>query len=110
MKKEQSHKEEMSAAIRGDFQRLRERGVSTELAPGEPPASHTDSRPDGPPGHGSEGQASVAESSAGEPVLPAQEAVAPSEEERATPSAAEPLAEAGSAPAAGWLGRLLGHS
>lgn len=33
--KEQSHKDEMSAALRGDFQRLRERGVATTLAPGE---------------------------------------------------------------------------
>ncbi len=30
--KEQSHKDEMSAAIRGDFQRLRERGVAATLA------------------------------------------------------------------------------
>ena len=35
--KEQSHKDEMSAAIRGDFERLRERGVSATLAPVEPP-------------------------------------------------------------------------
>ena len=34
--KEQSHKDEMSAALRGDFQRLRERGVAVELAPQEP--------------------------------------------------------------------------
>lgn len=34
--KEQSHKEEMSAAIRGDFSRLRERGVAATLAPREP--------------------------------------------------------------------------
>ncbi len=33
--KEQSHKDEMSAALRGDFARLRERGVSTTLAPPE---------------------------------------------------------------------------
>jgi hypothetical protein len=33
--KEQSHKTEMSAALRGDFKRLRERGVSTTLSPGE---------------------------------------------------------------------------
>ena len=33
--KEQSHKDEMSAALRGDFQRLRERGVATTLSPGE---------------------------------------------------------------------------
>lgn len=32
--KEQSHKDEMSAAIQGDFERLRRRGVSTGLAPG----------------------------------------------------------------------------
>ncbi len=31
--KEQSHKREMSAAIRGDFERLRERGVAATLAP-----------------------------------------------------------------------------
>ena len=31
--KEQSHKNEMSAAIRGDFKRLRERGVAATLAP-----------------------------------------------------------------------------
>jgi hypothetical protein len=31
--KEQSHKNEMSAAIRGDFRRLRERGVAATLAP-----------------------------------------------------------------------------
>lgn len=33
--KEQSHKDEMSAALRGDFRRLRERGVTTTLSPGE---------------------------------------------------------------------------
>jgi hypothetical protein len=31
--KEQSHKDEMSAAIRGDFERLRDRGVAATLAP-----------------------------------------------------------------------------
>ena len=36
--KEQSHKDEMSAALRGDFQRLRERGVAVALAPQEPDA------------------------------------------------------------------------
>jgi len=34
--KEQSHKDEMSAALRGDFDRLRKRGVSVTLAPAEP--------------------------------------------------------------------------
>ena len=37
--KEQSHKDEMSAAIRGDFERLRDRGVAATLAP------HDDDRP-----------------------------------------------------------------
>jgi hypothetical protein len=36
--KEQSHKDEMSAALRGDFRRLRERGVAVALAPHEPDA------------------------------------------------------------------------
>jgi hypothetical protein len=31
--KEQSHKDEMSAALRGDFARLRDRGVSATLVP-----------------------------------------------------------------------------
>jgi hypothetical protein len=33
--KEQSHKDEMSAALRGDFERLRKRGVAATLAPTE---------------------------------------------------------------------------
>lgn len=33
--REQSHKDEMSAALRGDFDRLRERGVAVALAPVE---------------------------------------------------------------------------
>jgi hypothetical protein len=31
--KEQSHKDEMSAALRGDFARLRDRGVAATLVP-----------------------------------------------------------------------------
>lgn len=31
--REQSHKDEMSAAIRGDFERLRGRGVAATIAP-----------------------------------------------------------------------------
>jgi hypothetical protein len=31
--KEQSHKDEMASALRGDFARLRSRGVATTLAP-----------------------------------------------------------------------------
>ena len=36
--KEQSHKDEMSKALRGDFERLRERGISVTLSPRETPA------------------------------------------------------------------------
>jgi hypothetical protein len=50
--KDQSHKDEMSAAIRGDFQRLRERGVPVALAPQEerlpdeePPADESPQTP-----------------------------------------------------------------
>lgn len=38
--KEQSHKDEMSAALRADFERLRGRGVTVALAP-------ADNRPEG---------------------------------------------------------------
>jgi hypothetical protein len=37
---EQSHKKEMSAAIRGDFQRLRERGVPVALGPQDDAPPH----------------------------------------------------------------------
>ena len=40
--KEQSHKEEMSAALRGDFQRLRERGVLPALVPPHVPEPEAD--------------------------------------------------------------------
>jgi hypothetical protein len=35
--KEQSHKDEMSKALKGDFERLRDRGVATTLAPRDEP-------------------------------------------------------------------------
>jgi len=38
--KEQSHKDEMSAAIRGDFERLRGRGVAATLAPRDEETPH----------------------------------------------------------------------
>jgi hypothetical protein len=37
--KEQSHKDEMSAALRGDFARLRDRGVAATLVPHDAPAT-----------------------------------------------------------------------
>lgn len=61
--KEQSHKEEMSAAIRGDFQRLRERGVSPALAPQDEEREPdddpiADEPPHGPPGEAGSGRRS----------------------------------------------------
>jgi hypothetical protein len=47
--KEQSHKDEMSRALRGDFERLRERGVSTTLAPHDEAVPETVEIPVGPP-------------------------------------------------------------
>jgi hypothetical protein len=91
--KEQSHKDEMSAALRGDFQRLRERGVAATLSPVDTPA----------------------EPVAAPSVEPHDER-AP-EDETATAVAPEPVVEAvasdeadASAPARqGFLDRLLGR-
>jgi hypothetical protein len=45
--KDQSHKDEMSKALRGDFERLRERGVATTLtqAPSSASAADTSTSP-----------------------------------------------------------------
>lgn len=56
--KEQSHKDEMSRALRGDFERLRERGVSTTLAPRDAAAPEPDDAAmdeTGPPQEADEG-------------------------------------------------------
>lgn len=53
--KDQSHKHEMASALRGDFARLRSRGVATTLAPRDdgvaalvaPEAPDAERRPDG---------------------------------------------------------------
>jgi len=64
--KEQSHKSEMSAAIRGDFRRLRERGVAVTLAPRDDQASarsavvETLPGPEPPPVHEREADAAGA--------------------------------------------------
>jgi hypothetical protein len=94
--KEQSHKDEMSKALRGDFERLRDRGVATTLAP--PDEEHARITPDEP-----------------EPVVELEaELTQPEREpepgpEPVTQAAAEvPVAEA-EGPSPGWLGRLLGR-
>ena len=94
--KEQSHKDEMSAALRGDFQRLRERGVAVSLAPSEAETSSSDGEPGEPDG---------APTAPAEPVIPAEpehqaaEAVVPE---------SEPVDGPGP-PQSGWLDRLLGR-
>ncbi len=98
--KEQSHKEEMSAALRGDFQRLRERGVPATLVPHE----ETGAEPEAPPppdaaGAGDEDGVTadaqgVADAAAGSASRPSPPAV---EEEAAEP------------PRPGWLSRLVGR-
>ena len=77
--KDQSHKEEMSKALRGDFERLRERGVAATLAP----------RDDPPP------NPSAVE--------------APPDMEAATQIPGSPVEEAGTPAPSGWLGRLFGR-
>jgi hypothetical protein len=89
--KEQSHKDEMSAALRGDFQRLRARGVAAALVPQEHEEADGDELP-----ASEETRRRVPD----EPVPAAVES-APDEP---VPAAAE------SAPdEPGWLTRLLGR-
>jgi hypothetical protein len=82
--KEQSHKEEMSAAIRGDFQRLRDRGVSASLAPQDAP--DPDPEPDASPNGGG---------------------ATPHEEQAPEPSAEDPVEAI--PPRRSWLSRLAGR-
>ena len=87
--KEQSHKDEMSKALRGDFERLRDRGVATTLAPRDD-SQHPQTTPDGP-------------DSFDEPELTEREP-----EPVTRPSLDTPVAEADGS-RSGWLDRLLGR-
>jgi hypothetical protein len=86
----------MSKALRGDFERLRDRGVATTLTP--PDEEHARTTPDEPESF----------------EKPERELIEPERElerdpEPVTPPAAEaPVAEA-EEPGPGWLGRLLGR-
>jgi hypothetical protein len=87
--KEQSHKDEMSAALRGDFQRLRERGVAVALAPQEP-----DADPEASP----------------DPEEPEQLEPTEHDEPQDSAPAAEPEIEPEPAPQRrGWLSRFAGR-
>jgi hypothetical protein len=99
--KEQSHKDEMSAALRGDFQRLRDRGVPATLVPHEEtrPAQEPPAEPDAA-GAADEDDVTadasqrVADTAAGSASMPSPPAV---EDEAAEP------------PRPGWLARLVGR-
>jgi len=82
----------MSKALRGDFERLRDRGVATTLAPRD--EQHAPPAPDGPESF----------------EEPAPELTGPeAEPEPVTqPSMDAPVAEADE-PRSGWLDRLLGR-
>ena len=84
--KEQSHKDEMSKALRGDFERLRDRGVATTLAPRDDPQP--------------EPAADVVE------PFEAREPASPEPVTQQVMDA--PVAEA-EEPRPGWLGRLRGR-
>jgi hypothetical protein len=87
--KEQSHKEEMSAALRGDFERLRERGVSASLVPQDEPG-----RDEEPP---------VVEPA---PIVAGDQPA----DKPAEPAAEAPDEHADEPPArSGWLSRLAGR-
>ncbi len=101
--KEQSHKDEMSKALRGDFERLRERGVSATLSPRETQTPEPE----------------PVEAAAPPVESPPKPAVEPPE-----PPAAEPVPELVPEPETtgelaaseepetsqpGWFGRLLGR-
>ena len=80
--KEQSHKDEMSKALRGDFERLRERGVAATLAPRDE----------------AETEPEAAAPLPDEPDEPEEPDLVPTESP-----------EDVGAPQAGWLARLLGR-
>ena len=115
--KEQSHKDEMSAALRGDFQRLRDRGVPATLVPHEaavraagPDAEEVaglaevsapladppdDSQPNLPEPEETTTEGRASEQSA----MPDEASDAPGREGAEEPVAARP----------GWLARLVGR-
>jgi hypothetical protein len=78
--KEQSHKNEMSKALRGDFERLRERGVATTLTPPDEPQ-------------------------AVEEALEPES----SERNLGSPPATDAVPSEATAPQPGWFGRLIGR-
>jgi hypothetical protein len=101
--KEQSHKDEMSAALRGDFERLRERGVAATLAVRvDEPQGEARTPPDAEP------------TPVAEPSPPPLELVAASrpagQAPEAPPDSPAVVDEAASGEPAGFLSRIFGRS
>ena len=95
--KEQSHKDEMSAALRSDFQRLRERGVTTTLSPGETETVESElDVVDAKPVSSEQGNSEIVVPAVPNPSVEAEVGFEN-----------EPQREPESPP--GWLGRLLGR-
>ena len=115
--KEQSHKDEMSAAVRGDFQRLRARGVSATLVPHESAAPAPELVADAATVRAEKPAPDVDPPRASAPAVselqePAPET--PAAEPGRTPDEApgSPDLEPGEEPAlspSGWLSRLVGR-
>ena len=102
--KEQSHKDEMSKALRGDFERLRDRGVATTLAPRDD-SQHPQPTPDEPDSVDEREPAPELTGPEAEPELTERK---PEPEPVTQPSMDTPVAEA-DGPRSGWLDRLLGR-
>ena len=99
--KDQSHKDEMSKALRGDFERLRDRGVATTLAPKD--GEHARPAPDEPESFGEREPELIEPEPTPEPVSELTEP-----EPVTQPATDAPVAEA-EEPRSGWLDRLLGR-
>ncbi len=109
--KDQSHKDEMSAALRGDFARLRDRGVAVTLAP--PAADSTAAPPEPVPVAPPEPEPAADEPppapvATTEPEAGADDAP-PADEPPASAPVGTPEPEAEPERAGGWLDRLLGR-
>jgi hypothetical protein len=111
--KEQSHKDEMSAALRGDFQRLRERGVAASLAP--PKSSPAADAPvEKPKPSGPEDPVEPVVTPAAAEALSSSETVSAAEtisepETMSAPEAPQETADDADPERPGWLVRLLGR-
>jgi len=100
--KDQSHKDEMSAAIRGDFQRLRDRGVAATLAPRDETDASSSIAVDAP----------IEQHEPPEPEHPPETVPADAVEASAEETAGTPAAEAADGLAEerpGLFARLLGR-